>query len=144
MTLVRDDDNPFVDYLEQYRQQQLPFDELPEQPAPKHRKRRRKSFGRVYPPPGLIFGALPQSWMDRINRDPKPTVALFKVAYVIVRAATLQNTLSPAVSNKHLALDRFRKARALAPLERLGLVHVEQSPGCAPIVHLILDPNPCG
>jgi hypothetical protein len=132
---VSTDDNPFAGYAEQYRQEQLPFDELPQQPASPHRRRPRGKGPRVWPPNGITFAAFIDPWWSRINKA-EPTASMYRVAIALQREATLKNSMTVQLSNKDIG--RGAKYRALRRLEDLGLIRVAVRPGRALFVTLLV------
>jgi hypothetical protein len=96
----------------------------------------------VFPPPDVYYVAFLEGWISALANYKDAYLSLYRVALDIQRAAILQNTLSPKLTDKNTSVDRFTKARALDHLQGLGLCRVEQKRGCAPVVHIILKPEP--
>jgi hypothetical protein len=99
---------------------------------------RRRARAAVFPAPGHPYSAFPECWVERLDGARRPSVAMYRVALAIARSATLQKTLSPKLANKHAGVKRGAKYRALKRLQGLGLIRLEQGPGCAPVVHILL------
>jgi hypothetical protein len=96
---------------------------------------------RAFPPKASIYTAFLESWADRLEADRHSTAAMYRMALTIQRAATLQNTLTPKLANKHLGVHRSTKRRLMPRLVKLGLVQVmKEGKGRATVLR-ILEPN---
>ena len=84
----------------------------------------REKHTRIFPPKASRYTAFLETWVDLLEADPHPTVAMYRVALAIQRAATLQNTLTPKLSNEPLGVHRSTKYRLLPRLAKLGMIQV--------------------
>jgi hypothetical protein len=84
----------------------------------------RGKRARVLPPKASIYTAFLESWADRLETHPHPTAAMYQMALAIQRAATLQNTLEPKLSNAPGGMHRTTKYRQLPRLAKLGMIRV--------------------
>lgn len=88
-------------------------------------------------PGGFIKGPLPLAWMQAAARMPGKTL---QVALALWYLAGLKKTTTVRLASKPLSemgVSRDAKYDALARLEQLGLVAVEQQRGQAPLVTLL-------
>jgi hypothetical protein len=79
---------------------------------------------RAFPSKASKYTAFLESWVDLLEADSHPTVAMYKMALTIQRAATLQNTLTPKLTNGPLGVHRSTKYRLLSRLAKLGMIQV--------------------
>jgi hypothetical protein len=93
---------------------------------------------RPFPAKGDLYTPFLHCWQEWLCSLYKPTVGMYRVALAIQLAAYMQRTTSPRLSNNILGVDRQSKYRALKRLAKAGMVRVEQQPGQAPIVHLVM------
>lgn len=79
---------------------------------------------RIFPSKEDKYTAFLESWVDHLDAYPHSTVAMYRLALAIQRAATLQNTLEPKLSNTSLSVHRTTKYRQLPRLAKLGMIKV--------------------
>lgn len=120
---------------------------MPPIDAEQFRLRRSVSVRRAIAPPrpqkgeAFLKGPIPLAWLERAARLPGKSL---QAAVALWYAAGLTRSARIPLSNvsgHRFGLDRNAKYRALAWLERAGLVTVERKLGRAPIV-TILPPEP--
>jgi hypothetical protein len=127
--------------VENLRVKDLPPLDLAVAMPANHQQRNRT---RIFPPKASKYTAFLETWVDRLEADPRPTAAMYKLALAIQRAATLQNTLTPKLSNAALSVHRATKYRLLPRLVELGMIQVVdpgRGRGRAAVVRIILESN---
>ena len=89
----------------------------------------------------FLRGPIPWPWLEAAARLPGKALP---VALALRYRAGLERKDSvtlPAGLLTAMGVDRFAKARALAALERAGLIKVERRPGRGPVVTLVEAPD---
>ena len=97
--------------------------------VPARIKKRRKEFVK-----------LPMSWMEKLGEVPLATGATHQVAWHLLYLDWKNRSKPFKLSNGILeygGISRFSKWRALADLERRGLIMVERRRRKSPIVHVL-------
>jgi hypothetical protein len=103
----------------------------------------RGKRARAFPPKTSTYTAFLESWVDCLKANRYSTVAMYRLALAIQRAATLQNTLTPKLPNSALGVHRNTKYKLLSRLTKLGMLEViaaGRGRGCATVVR-ILEPG---
>jgi hypothetical protein len=107
-------------------------------------RRKPQKQTRIFPPRASKYTAFLETWVALLEADQHPTAGMYKMALAIQRAATLQNTLTPKVSNDPLDVHRSTKYKSLPRLAKLGMIQVldtGRGRGRSAVVSIIIEPN---
>jgi hypothetical protein len=87
------------------------------------------------------FAIVPLAWAARVAKavNEPSYLVLTVLTYLLWRAGKPVVTLSNECL-RPFGIDRHAKHRALARLEKAGVIHVERRPRCAPAVTLLMRP----
>lgn len=109
-----------------------------EAPAPKRRTRRARDDDHRY-----LSGPVPLPWVLRAGRAPGRALHVGLMLWFLAGLARRRDDLKLSYTLlAEIGVDRHAAYRALAQLERAGLVTARHAPGRAPVVTLLDAPTP--